>query len=342
MKKYTYPKRLIARNAKVIIYGYGEIGRYVAGRILDEGYCSLAGIADKNTGVKDIPGNVPFFNVADLGQVSYDNVLITSKAYEQEIYKELCDGGIDQRKIIFLQENDKVLYDRAVIPTMEIDRTEESHAENYGEYIRYRTLELVCQEIRQKKIKGAVAEAGVYMGNFAKALSYCFPDKTLFLYDTFSGFEIGDIDTDIEKGYTSKGRFGNLVGENIFAREDMTSEQQIEHVKRKLNPKTKVIIRKGNFPESALSEQDMQFCFVSLDMDLYRPTKDGLAFFWSKLAEGGYLFLHDYNGIEHKGVKTALDEFEMTVGMIPKVPLPDQYGTVILIKNDIPGIGGRK
>ncbi len=334
MKKYTYPKQLLPKGAKVILYGYGEIGKYVASRILNEEYCELVGIVDRNVDPKELPPGIAFWDLYNIENAGYDYILITSKVYEHEIYKTLSDIGVEKCKILFLQEEDRIIWERNDVPVMEIDKVEESHAENFGEYVRYRTLELICKEIYRKNLNGAVAEAGVYMGNFAKALSYCFPDKELYLYDTFSGFDKRDMDADVERGFTSERRFGSFTGKDIFAREDMTSEQQIEHIKKKLRRGgAKVNIRKGNFPESAVQEQDTNFCFVSLDMDLYRPTRDGLEFFWPRLVEGGIIFLHDYNAVEHKGVMTALEEFEIINGTMIKVPIPDQYGTVILVKS---------
>lgn len=35
------------------------------------------------------------------------------------------------------------------------------------------------------------------------------------------------------------------------------------------------------------------FCFVSLDMDLYKPTYEGLHYFYPRLNHGGYIFIHD-------------------------------------------------
>ena len=39
---------------------------------------------------------------------------------------------------------------------------------NYLDYIRLSALELVAEEINSKKVKGAVAELGVYKGKFAR------------------------------------------------------------------------------------------------------------------------------------------------------------------------------
>lgn len=56
---------------------------------------------------------------------------------------------------------------------------------NYFDHIRLATLELVSYEINSKNIKGNVAELGVYKGKFARYINKMFPDRNLYLFDTF-------------------------------------------------------------------------------------------------------------------------------------------------------------
>ena len=62
------------------------------------------------------------------------------------------------------------------------------------DYVRHATLELLTYEIHEKRIEGNVAELGVYKGEFAKYLNECFPDKSIYLFDTFKGFDNRDIE----------------------------------------------------------------------------------------------------------------------------------------------------
>ena len=64
---------------------------------------------------------------------------------------------------------------------------------NYFDYIRLATLELVSYEIAKKNLEGSVAELGVYKGKFARYLNQYFPDRLLYLFDTFEGFDNRDI-----------------------------------------------------------------------------------------------------------------------------------------------------
>lgn len=101
-----------------------------------------------------------------------------------------------------------------------------------------------------------VAEAGVFQGDFAKIINQNYKNKKLYLFDTFEGFSEKDIA--YEKGF-SKAEAGDY---------NLTS---IDIVMNKMKFPQNCVIRQGFFPETAIGIED-KFCFVNLDMDLYRPT----------------------------------------------------------------------
>ena len=65
-----------------------------------------------------------------------------------------------------------------------------SGKEYQTDYFRYRTFELMANEIIKKKVHGNVAELGVFKGIFSKIINKKFPDKKLYLFDTFESFDI--------------------------------------------------------------------------------------------------------------------------------------------------------
>ena len=94
----------------------------------------------------------------------------------------------------------------------------------------------------------------------------------------------------------------------------------------------KVTVRPGFFPDS-LEGLDERFCLVSLDVDFYQTTLDGLRYFWPRLEKGGCLMLHDWGSPGLPGVKAALADYERELGgTIPAVPLCDVGGSLILCK----------
>ena len=185
-----------------------------------------------------------------------------------------------------------------------------------SEYIRSSTLELISNEIYDKNIAGNVAELGVYQGGFAKIINVAFPDKKLYLFDTFEGFDKRDTKTELENNYST-------------ADQDF-SKTSIELVLSKMQYKENCIVKKGFFPETADGMHE-SFSFVNIDTDLYEPMYKGLHYFYENLSNGGYIMLHDYNNKEYKGVKAALRKFseEKNVGYFP---LCDVAGSAVIMK----------
>lgn len=71
-----------------------------------------------------------------------------------------------------------------------------------GDYIRNSSLELVANEIYTNHIERSVAELGVYRGEFAKIINELFPDRKLYLFDTFEGFCYKDTALDKSREYS--------------------------------------------------------------------------------------------------------------------------------------------
>lgn len=184
------------------------------------------------------------------------------------------------------------------------------------DYVRYSTLELCYDEINRKKIPGSVAELGVYKGDFAKRLNQLFPERNLYLFDTYSGFSKSDIESEVLLGFSS--------GEQDF------SDTSTELIMNIMPYPEKCIIKKGYFPDTTVGIEDI-FCFISIDVDLFNPIYDGLKYFYPRLANGGYIFVHDFNNDEYKGVKQAVLQF-CSEQNIRFVPIPDICGSIVITK----------
>lgn len=186
------------------------------------------------------------------------------------------------------------------------------------DFVRVSTVELLTKEIYENNIKGEVAELGVYRGDFSKLISDCFPDRKLYLFDTFEGFSENDIPVERDK---------KLSNVNVGGFGDTT----IELVKNKIDKIENIIFKKGYFPESAFGLEE-EFAFVSIDVDLYKPTYEGLHYFYNRLSKGGYILVHDFNHPSYKGVKLAVKNFCTEIGL-SYVPVSDFFGSVIITKN---------
>lgn len=161
---------------------------------------------------------------------------------------------------------------------------------------RLSVLSNIKSIIDTRQLEGAVAELGVYKGDFAKYINYAFPNKKLYLFDTFSGFDVRDIEQE---------QIFSNAKENDFLNED------ISLILNKMNYPEKCIIKSGYFPESLNGLED-QFCFVSLDADLYTPILNGLEYFYPRLVQGGYILVHDYTNPIFTGAKQAVHDYCFT------------------------------
>ena len=187
---------------------------------------------------------------------------------------------------------------------------------NYLDYIRLSTLELVSNEVNKNKLVGNVAELGVYKGKFARYINQYFPDRILYLFDTFEGFDVRDVEKEKQKKFSG--------GDQDF------SDTSIDAVMKMMPLPAQCRPIKGFFPESAKGIED-RFVFVSLDADLYEPIYHGLLFFYPRLVHGGYIFIHDFNNDSYKGARRAVEQFcsEQNINF---VPLPDAGGSAVICK----------
>ena len=189
--------------------------------------------------------------------------------------------------------------------------------------IRLSAIRLSAGEIEEKGIEGDIAELGVYRGETASELNRLFPERKLYLFDTFTGFDERDLKKEKE-----------LTGRKSFYKS--FSDTDTETVERILPHPEKAVFIKGYFPDSlkekkALIPDDLSFSLVSLDTDLYAPTYEGLKYFCPRLSSGGRIFIHDYTSLQFDGVKKAVDKYCAEKKLFV-LPLMDMHGSAVLIR----------
>ena len=179
-----------------------------------------------------------------------------------------------------------------------------------NDYVRLATLELLCRRLTE--VPGATAELGVYRGFFSQCINQLMPNRKLYLFDSFEGF-----------------------AEDACAAESFQAAHRntaIDKVLAIMPHPDYITVKPGFFPES-LESLEERFCLVSLDVDFYQTTLDGLRYFWPRLEERGYLMLHDWGSPKLPGVAEALVAYEVELGCkIPAMPLCDVGGTLVLCK----------
>lgn len=187
----------------------------------------------------------------------------------------------------------------------------------YPDRIRFYNIWLQLERIKKLGVKGDLAELGVYKGETARVIHLCAPDRKLHLFDTFEGFPALDLQSETGKasGYTSR----------HFA------DTSPARVKALFDNRENILTHEGYFPQSASAVADLDFAFVSMDADLYKPTRSGLEFFYPRLSPGGIILIHDYND-DWPGLIKAVDEFCAGIPESP-VPVPDADSTVMIIRS---------
>ncbi|MBQ6773401.1 MAG: hypothetical protein IJP48_04975 [Synergistaceae bacterium] len=181
---------------------------------------------------------------------------------------------------------------------------------------RAATLELMSREIKRYNIEGSCAELGVYRGDFARLINNYFPDRKLYLFDTFTGFDSRDANIEKSENFSE-------------AKQDFSGTSE-EFVLNKMSHPEQCIIKKGWFPDTTEGVTD-KFCFVRIDADLYQPTIAGLEFFYPRLVHGGVIMIHDFNNNEYKGIRIAVKEFcdKNNTGY---VCITDNCGSIVIAK----------
>lgn len=234
--------------------------------------------------------NVPIVNPEHLLTMQYDEVIIISLSAMNAIKKQLLDMGIAENKINTTYIDSKV-------------KAREQFVRDFAAIIY------------SNGIGGCVAEAGVFQGEFASIINESFPDRRLYLFDTFEGFDERDII------YETINKFSDAVSGHL----NVTSE---ELVLSKMSCPENCIIKKGYFPESAKGIKE-KFCFVNLDMDLYKPTLEGLLFFYPLMVHGGIIIVHDFFSKGYDGVNAALKEFLEENPLLVPFPIGDNVSIAI-------------
>jgi O-methyltransferase len=188
-----------------------------------------------------------------------------------------------------------------------------------GDFVRLYLLYLQVRQVLDARIEGDFAEVGVYRGITAKLLHSLAPQKKLYLFDTFDGFDRLDVAAEArETGRRqSAGQF---------------SDTSLEQVKRFVGSDQNVVYRRGRFPQTALDlPVGTAFSLVHFDADLHEPARAFCEFFYPRMTAGGVMIFHDYNS-GFVGVRKAVDGF---FGDKPEgvIQIPDKSGTAVVIKN---------
>jgi len=281
---------------KVVVFGAGNFGKKWCCESADD--AEVVAVIDNNSqkwgGV--LCGH-KILEPSELKNLSYDKVIVAVDDFPDEgrknlseILRQLSDYGVKHSDIF--------------LPTYRFSA-------GYPHDPRIDFLRKYSSIVQEHNISGAVAECGVWRGSFAGQINKLFPDRKLYLFDTFGdGFDQRDLDKEPEHllktpTYEALNEWGVHADATVSLLRCPYPEN--------------VIIKSGYVPETFQGLEDEKFAFVNLDMDLYQPQIEALRFFAPRMEQGGIILVHEYYHTGYVSVKAAVDDFakEFPVALLP-------------------------
>lgn len=334
---------------KILIWGTGQLSWQTVKKIPEK---NIIGYVDTYATRKEF-AEKPLYKPEEIENLEYDAILV-STLFGEEVARRCREIGIPTDKLIFVYANvktwdmnqdynfvtqicgrkfsDFIKNRYHLIREIEVDInsgrkefevSDYSHEKYYkNDFVRLKTLELLVDEIKKGDISGQIAELGVFQGHFARYLNAAFPNRKIYLFDTFDGFDEDEVKRELET-------------ETIPVVCEIYKNTSIPVVMDKMCYKENVIIKKGFFPDSlggGRQELKEDFALVSIDCDWEESIYQGIDYFYPRLKNGGYIMLHDYNNLVASAQK-AVQRYEKDRGIrLPKVPICDAQGSLIITK----------
>lgn len=326
---------------QILIFGTGSVAEVLVKEISEN--VEILAFINSNLNIQEFHG-YKVISPEKIDIYEYDYIIVAS-GYYMEIEKRLLSLGIEKEKIVgfifdetasYLEMSDAIgdflntRYNRDVMKN--ILKTDKLYPQicasvlwkNNGfrriskDFVREQIMILIAQEIERKNILGAVAELGVFRGDFTVVISEALPKRKLYLFDTFCGFEDADVqmDDNVQNKANEMIKFKNTSEEYVLSRLGSNRSQSI--------------VKKGWFPDT-FDLYDESFCFVSIDMNMYNPVLEALNLFVPRVNRGGYILISDFHAPFYEGTQKAIIDFCDREGL-NFLPLPDLYGSAVICK----------
>ena len=290
---------------RIIVFGAGEYGKTFINCC--SGFDEIVAVADNYFADTSMFGHkvIKPSNILDF---DFDKVIIALSDRHNngvktivDVYEQLMDMGVPRSKILL----NNVLAE--MLPMHKIRA-------NFLNSLR--TIERETAE----PISGKLAEVGVYRGDFAAVINRLYPEKELYLFDTFEGFDERDIN--VETSSVSRHWLATGGASHHAQGSELLSLLRCPHYEQ-------VAVKRGYVPDTLVEVENEKFCFVNIDLDLYAPTLAALKFFMPRMVERGVILLHDYFSVNVPGIKQAVDDFDVNRDIV-RFPIGDNYSIALL------------
>lgn len=163
---------------------------------------------------------------------------------------------------------------------------------------RYYSFRYLLHSVAE--VPGDVCEVGCYRGLSAHLIASTLHEMgkavTFHLCDSFEGLS----------------EFASVDRSDLHDMNHPDKRQKyicsLETVRHNLQEFDFIAYHKGWIPAPFQALGERRFCFVHIDVDLYRPTRDSFEFFYPRLNPNGVMVFDDYGSVKFPGARQALDE----------------------------------
>lgn len=151
-------------------------------------------------------------------------------------------------------------------------------------------------------LPGDLAECGCYVGTSAFFIAQASTHGKLYLFDSFQGLSDPDAIDSSSVANVMPWSAGDLSTSETTLRHNLSRYDSIE-------------VLPGWIPQRFNDVADRQYRLVHIDVDLYKPTRDSLEFFYPRLVKGGFIVMDDYGFKNCPGATRAADELAAACGI---------------------------
>jgi hypothetical protein len=177
---------------------------------------------------------------------------------------------------------------------------------------RQRFHAMVAQLRASAAARGEIAECGCFRGmsshlicRVLEAERGAFDGSGFHVIDSFQGLSAPVAEDRIPEDHPRADALREMCRAGTFA-------APVEKLRKAIRQFPGVAVHAGWIPEVLSELPRAAYRFVHLDVDLYRPTLDGLAFFFPLLAPGGVIVSDDFSW---PGARRAIEEFSAERGI---------------------------
>jgi len=174
-------------------------------------------------------------------------------------------------------------------------------------------------------IEGAIADIGCGRCDVARQINAANPERKLYLFDTFTGYDERDIAKEKEGHYSDC-----EVGDGALSEQELGKLD--EFILHSMPYKEKVKIKKGWFPETLADMKNEKYVFVNVETGLYAPTYNAIKYYIPRLVRGGIIMISNYEDANKTGVSAAIRDIEKEWCPFLITPLCDLDGTIMITR----------